>query len=725
MAIEYLSGNRISGLSTDTKPTNAPEGAIFYETNTKTTYDMVSSTWVERTAGLSASDNVTVDGKTQSLADWLILQKTIPTDATSISAVADGKTTATVSWTQKETDKVSATKVDYQRQAQGSAHFTDDFSSDNFTHNDSNKTSVSSDKFNWEIELDNSDDTAYQPLGLTLDNTSWVMRFKINFDTLTLDANPGAYGKFCLSSSSAGASSSFDWIGFERYVSSASNTWNLGYGDGTSGNTATDGFTTTPAASSTYYMELIRDGATITGKMFTGSDYSTGLVDTTTLTMTGTVENLTHFKFFNRNDNTQTGQTATGSLEDLRVYNGQTTVNDVPQGSWTQATATATGTSHQVTGLAEDGDYLFRVYPSNIMGQVANATTLGSSINTWTAPTIPQGLTAVADPNNSEGIYVSWSASTAETPTPVTAITYTLERSPNGSSDWTAIQTGITTTNYLDSTNTIATRYYYRVKSVNSADSSGYSNVDDHLVPDNPVTGYGNATKNADGNLTGYDYYKYTTAGTSSFVVDDTAEVRVLVVGGGGSGGGTHGKGGGAGGLVWTDAYNLSAGTYTVTVGAGNGGTSSFDSTSATGGGSAGGNSGAGTIKSGLTGTVSTAKTSGGNATYAGGGGAGAQFNGQGAGGHPSGHGGGKGGDGYSITGMEFIDQYYGGGGGGGAGWNSGVSTQGQGGQGGGGTGARDNGACGSAGTNGTGGGGGAHCSPAGGTGIVLIRVTM
>ena len=33
----------------------------------------------------------------------------------------------------------------------------DDFSSDNFTHADSSKTSVASDKFNWEIELDNSD----------------------------------------------------------------------------------------------------------------------------------------------------------------------------------------------------------------------------------------------------------------------------------------------------------------------------------------------------------------------------------------------------------------------------------------------------------------------------------------------------------------------------------------------------------------------------------------
>jgi hypothetical protein len=211
--------------------------------------------------------------------------------------------------------------------------FNDDLSTDNFTHADSSKTSVSSNKFNWEVELDNSDDTAYQPLGLTLDNSSWVMRFKITTDTLATASNPGAFGKFVLASSNAGQSGSFDWIGFERYVSSASNSWNLGYGDGTSGNTATDGFTTTPAASSTYYMELIRDGATITGKMFTGSDYSTGLVDTTTLSMSGTIEGLSFFKFYNRSDNNNASQTATGTLEDLKVWNGVTTASG--GGTWT------------------------------------------------------------------------------------------------------------------------------------------------------------------------------------------------------------------------------------------------------------------------------------------------------------------------------------------------------------------------------------------------------
>ena len=81
-------------------------------------------------------------------------------------------------------------------------------------------------------------------------------------------------------------------------------------------------------------MELIRDGATITGKMFTGSDYSTGLVDTTTLSMSGTVEDLSFFKFYNRSDNTNTSQTATGCLEDLKVWNGVTTASGGGEWTW-------------------------------------------------------------------------------------------------------------------------------------------------------------------------------------------------------------------------------------------------------------------------------------------------------------------------------------------------------------------------------------------------------
>ena len=45
MAIIYLSGNRIQGLSSDTKPTLVPDNSIFFETDTAVQFQFTGSTW--------------------------------------------------------------------------------------------------------------------------------------------------------------------------------------------------------------------------------------------------------------------------------------------------------------------------------------------------------------------------------------------------------------------------------------------------------------------------------------------------------------------------------------------------------------------------------------------------------------------------------------------------------------------------------------------------------
>ena len=54
MALRYLAGSRIEGLSTDTKPTTAQADSVFYETDTGKTYDFSSGTWTERSVNLSS-----------------------------------------------------------------------------------------------------------------------------------------------------------------------------------------------------------------------------------------------------------------------------------------------------------------------------------------------------------------------------------------------------------------------------------------------------------------------------------------------------------------------------------------------------------------------------------------------------------------------------------------------------------------------------------------------
>lgn len=103
---------------------------------------------------------------------------------------------------------------------------------------------------------------------------------------------------------------------------------------------------------------------------------------------------------------------------------------------------------------------------------------------------------------------------------------------------------------------------------------------------------------------TGAKYYYHVFSSTGSFTCNQLLGVSVLCVGGGGAGGGQTGGGGGGGMMVAENALSLSAGTYTVTVGAGgagssgtggSGGSSSFgNQTTATGGGGGGGGSGNG-----------------------------------------------------------------------------------------------------------------------------------
>mgnify|MGYP003674393049 FL=1 len=139
MALRYLAGNRIEGLSTDTKPTTVQSDCVFYETNTRKIYDMISGSWTERTSGLTGSSNLTLEGKTQSLGDWVIMQKTKPSVATNLVATADGSTTITATYDVIDTDKVSAVKVEY-----------------------------SLDNSAWTTATTTADDTSYQVTGLAI-----------------------------------------------------------------------------------------------------------------------------------------------------------------------------------------------------------------------------------------------------------------------------------------------------------------------------------------------------------------------------------------------------------------------------------------------------------------------------------------------------------------------------------------------------------------------------
>ena len=241
-----------------------------------------------------------------------------------------------------------------------------------------------------------------------------------------------------------------------------------------------------------------------------------------------------------------------------------------------------------------------------------------------------------------------------------------------------------------------------------------------------------------------YTIHTFTTTGASTFTVLQSISVEYLVVAGGGGGGVGRAGGGGGGGFV-EGATTLSAGTYTITVGAGgsagandsqggDGGASSLGAVVTTVGGGGGGGwttntgrnggSGGGASSGGAgsgsrtpgTATAGTGQNGSSNfdAQYGGGGG--------GAGGYAFSAVSRNGGNGCQSQ-MNGTLTYYAGGGGAGA--AGGAITSG--GLGGGGAGSSTNGVAATSGTANTGGGGGGGegfngPGGAGGSGIVIIR---
>jgi hypothetical protein len=257
-----------------------------------------------------------------------------------------------------------------------------------------------------------------------------------------------------------------------------------------------------------------------------------------------------------------------------------------------------------------------------------------------------------------------------------------------------------------------------------------------------------------------YRIHTFTNSATAgNFVANVSNVVEVLVVAGGGGGGQTIGGGGGAGGLVSNAWYAVTAGTYTVSVGAGGLGCPTNGSYT-TDGGTKGNNSifasliayggGGGGSYNNTTTYASEGGSGGGRGAYSGSNGAAGTNNQGNAGGKTtansnSGSGGGGAGTvgSNAISGVEGAGgaglssaisgtlTFYAGGGGGGA-RNPSGGNGGAGGSGVGGAGSKTNGANASANTGGGGGGGGYLNTPAtsyaggnGGSGIVIVRYIL
>ena len=144
-------------------------------------------------------------------------------------------------------------------------------------------------------------------------------------------------------------------------------------------------------------------------------------------------------------------------------------------GGWSViGTNAANDTTYSDTGLSPGATWYYRVAAYNATGDSAYSNT--DSATTLNPPTgAPSGLTA--DATSSSIILLNWTdGTTGETG-------FEVERSPNGSTGWTLIDTNpANDTSFSNTGLTEATTYYYRVRGVNADGSTSYSNTDDGLT---------------------------------------------------------------------------------------------------------------------------------------------------------------------------------------------------------------------------------------------------
>jgi len=161
-----------------------------------------------------------------------------------------------------------------------------------------------------------------------------------------------------------------------------------------------------------------------------------------------------------------------------------------PNGSsnWTQiATPSANATSYADTGLTASTTYHYRVRSTNTAGDSANTSVANATTSAPAAPAAPSGLTATA--NSSSQITLNWTDNSSN------ETGFKVERSANGSSDWSQIATpSANATNFANTGLTAVTTYHYRLRATNATGDSAYSNTANATTTTAPV-----------GNLIAYD----------------------------------------------------------------------------------------------------------------------------------------------------------------------------------------------------------------------------
>lgn len=171
-----------------------------------------------------------------------------------------------------------------------------------------------------------NDSLAYDFGAGNISNTAWVLRFSLNFTTLTQSASMQSWIILSSTAQTGAANSAQDFIGVDLDMASGANKWGVTDGDGQNpGTVGSDSLSTaTFTTGTTYYVQIVRSSATAYAvSIYSDSTYTT-LIETVAGTVASSTDTLRYLKISN-DMNTSTG-VCTGTLDNVRLFNGVTSI---------------------------------------------------------------------------------------------------------------------------------------------------------------------------------------------------------------------------------------------------------------------------------------------------------------------------------------------------------------------------------------------------------------
>ncbi|MCO5388640.1 MAG: hypothetical protein NHB14_25850 [Desulfosporosinus sp.] len=128
---------------------------------------------------------------------------------------------------------------------------------------------------------------------------------------------------------------------------------------------------------------------------------------------------------------------------------------------------TVTTTSFTDTDLSDDTTYYYKIKAVNSSETSAYSSIVSETTDEYDALSVPDDLTATVE--SSSEIYLDWDSVSD-------ASSYYIYRATSSSGTYTKIDT-VTTTSFTDTDLSDDTTYYYKIKAVNSSETSAYSSI--------------------------------------------------------------------------------------------------------------------------------------------------------------------------------------------------------------------------------------------------------